>query len=338
MSVRATAPIRICDLGGWTDTWVARHGAVLNIAVRPLVEVTIETFERGRRRSPIVIDAVNYKLRYAPDLDASSWGPQPLLEAALRMIHPPADVDIEVSVKSDAPAGASTGTSAAVLVALLGALDRLADRCQSPAEIARIAHLVETDLLGRQSGVQDQLCAAHGGINFIEITDYPRARVEPLSLARSTLAELNRRLLLIYLGRPHESSSVHERVIADLQQLGPECQQLDDLRRAAREGRDALLGRDLDEFGEAMRENTDAQARLHVDLVHPEARRLIDLAAGHGATGWKVNGAGGDGGSLTILAADDAAAQTAFRRALHDAHPEAAVVPIQLSPSGLRVE
>jgi len=35
--INATAPIRICDIGGWTDTWVARRGQVFNIAVQPLV-------------------------------------------------------------------------------------------------------------------------------------------------------------------------------------------------------------------------------------------------------------------------------------------------------------
>ena len=47
-SVHATAPIRACDLGGWTDTWFAGHGAVLNVAVTPLVEVRIDVHRRTR--------------------------------------------------------------------------------------------------------------------------------------------------------------------------------------------------------------------------------------------------------------------------------------------------
>ena len=31
--INAMAPIRICDLGGWTDTWFAETGAVFNIGV-----------------------------------------------------------------------------------------------------------------------------------------------------------------------------------------------------------------------------------------------------------------------------------------------------------------
>ena len=50
--------------------------------------------------------------------------------------------------------------------------------------------------------------------------------------------------------------------------------------------------------------NTDAQRSLHPELVGVDATRVIEIAAAHRAVGWKVNGAGGDGGSVTILNAD----------------------------------
>ena len=31
--INSVAPMRICDNGGWTDTWFARYGKVFNIAV-----------------------------------------------------------------------------------------------------------------------------------------------------------------------------------------------------------------------------------------------------------------------------------------------------------------
>src|SRR4029453_5159321 len=126
-TITATAPIRICDNGGWTDTWVARRGKGFNIAVRPLATPRIAAFPPATREERVVLDARNYGVRYAPRLDSPDWGPHPLLEASFREIRPQEMADIEVTIRSDAPAGASTGTSAAVLVALLGALDRLVD-------------------------------------------------------------------------------------------------------------------------------------------------------------------------------------------------------------------
>ena len=45
-----------------------------------------------------------------------------------------------------------------------------------------------------------------------------------------------------------------------------------------------------------MIENTEAQERLHPELVSRDAHRVIEIAKEHGALGWKVNGAGGEGG------------------------------------------
>jgi D-glycero-alpha-D-manno-heptose-7-phosphate kinase len=335
--VRATAPIRICDNGGWTDTRVARHGKVFNIAVQPLVCIRIDAFARATRDASIVLNVENYNTRYTLARDARSWGPHPLLEAALRTIPPPDDVDVEITVGSEAPAGASTGTSASVLVALLGALARLANAEWTPYTVAYDAHAVETTRLGGESGIQDQLCATFGGINFIDIIEYPDAVVSQLPIPDNTHHELDERLALVYLGRPHNSSAVHQKVFANLARLGPENAQLVALRAAAEHARDAVLAGDFDALGRAMRDNTDAQAALHSDLVSPEAWGVISIARAYGAIGWKVNGAGGDGGSITLLTDRDPDRKAALLRAVSQEAPAYREVPIALSDEGLRV-
>src|SRR5918912_1033266 len=57
--ITGTAPVRVCDNGGWTDTWFARHGKVFNIAVRPHVEVQVEVRRRGRHEPHVVVNAEN---------------------------------------------------------------------------------------------------------------------------------------------------------------------------------------------------------------------------------------------------------------------------------------
>lgn len=335
--ITATAPIRICDNGGWTDTWAARRGKVFNVAVQPLVTVRIEAFPRGARDAWVILNVENYGIRYAPSLDDEIRGPHPLLEAALQSLPPPRHHDIEVSIRSDAPAGASTGTSAAVVVALLGALDRLSGGKRAPVDIANQAHAVETERLGWQSGVQDQLCAALGGVNFIEINEYPRAVVTRLDLPRATREELERRLVLLYLGRPHSSSTVHETVMRDLERLGPDCAPLNALRAAAERARDATLAGDFEALGHAMRENTSAQAALHAELVQGDARRVIEIARAHGVLGWKVNGAGGAGGSVTLLCGERPDDRQAMIAAVQQEIPPSRIIAIALSADGLRV-
>jgi D-glycero-alpha-D-manno-heptose-7-phosphate kinase len=81
----------------------------------------------------------------------------------------PDDLAIQVSIYSEAPAGASIGTSAAVAVALIGALDCLTPGRLPPHEVAYVAQSIEIEMLQQQCGIQDQFCAAYGGINYIEM-------------------------------------------------------------------------------------------------------------------------------------------------------------------------
>jgi D-glycero-alpha-D-manno-heptose-7-phosphate kinase len=330
--ITSTAPIRVCDNGGWTDTWFARYGKVFNLAVRPHVEVQLEVSRRIGDELQVIVNADN--LGAPPEGEARGGS---LIEAAIERLGVPEEFAIRVSVFSEAPAGASTGTSASVTVALLGALDHLTPGRMSPHEIAYLAHSVETEALGQQSGIQDQLCAAYGGVNYIEIDDYPRASVSRVAASDEVLWELERRLSLIYLGKSHCSSDVHEKVIGELADLGPDCKQLADLRRTAEESRDALAAGDFNALGRAMVGNTEAQGRLHPEIIGRDAARVIEVARKHGACGWKVNGAGGEGGSVAILAGDSSRQARAMLAEIESADPLYRRVAISLSPDGLRV-
>ena len=65
---------------------------------------------------------------------------------------------------------------------------------------------------------------------------------------------------------------------------------------------------DLDDWARVLRASTDTQRLMHADLVGRHHQAAIEGARLRGATGWKVNGAGGRGGSLTALFPDEHAA------------------------------
>ena len=336
MIIKCTAPIRICDLGGWTDTWFAGTGKVLNLAVFPSVEVTVVSRPKKSREPQITIYAENYHDVYNVDTKSKLWTKHPLIEAGFKLFHLPAKLHLDVTIFSEAPAGAATGTSAAVSVAILGALDLIGSRSLTSYELARKAHYIESEMLGFQSGIQDQLCAAYGGISFIEMSRYPEASVSPLQLTDELTWELESRLLLIYLGKPHSSSAVHETVIKRLEHSPKFRACLEPLRQAALEGKEALLRGDLEAFGRAMVENTDAQKQLHPDLIGERALRVIEVAEAFGVSGYKVNGAGGAGGSVTLLLKGGARDKHHLISEIHKAHPDFRNIPVRLAPYGLR--
>jgi D-glycero-alpha-D-manno-heptose-7-phosphate kinase len=325
--IEASAPVRICDIGGWTDTWFGGPGRVLNLAVAPGVRVSIRA---ATGHDPVVLDVENFGDRYTVVPGAPRVARHPLLEAAVDACPPPVGVAVEITVRSDVPAGCGTGTSAAVAVALLGGLAALRHEQRSPRAVAYAAQQLEVEVLNAQSGIQDQLSAAFGGINFLEMETYPEAAVIPLP----TWAELGARLTLVFLGRAHDSSAVHRQVIEDV--AGGGSSVFDRLRDAAVAARDAVVARDLVAFGEAMIANTTAQRSLHPGLVGADATRVFELVAARGALGWKVNGAGGEGGSVTILSATPEI-RVELERSVTAVDDRFRVLPFELSPGGLDV-
>lgn len=310
---------------------------MFNIGVSPYVEVQVEVHPRDDLPDRVVLHAENYGERYSFAPGRPLPDRHPLLEASIAAMEMPDDVSLRINIFSEAPAGCSTGTSASVTVALIAALDHLTPGGITAHEIAATAHRVEVVALGLQSGVQDQLCAAHGGLSFIEVFDYPHARVSRIQIPNTTWWELERRLILVFLGRTHSSSHVHERVIARLKAEGAMSKDLEVLRTMAERARDAVCTGDLNALGACMSDNTEAQANLHPDLVSAEAWRVIGVARQHGVLGWKVNGAGGEGGSLTLLSGPDISAKRQLLGALRAEDPLFQVIPTHLSRTGVRV-
>ena len=336
MTVHSRAPLRINDIGGWTDTWFAAAGRVVNLAIDPAVEVQIKVLPNPSRTSRRVeVHATNFAevFRFDPDHPVSE--PHALLQFTLGAIPIPARYRLVVRIHSPVPPGISTGTSASVAVALLGALNRAAGGGLTPLRIAALAHRVETRKLGLQSGIQDQICAARGGVSDIRMTRYPRSKVLPVPLRAEVRDELNRRLMLVYLGRPHRSSAMHERVIAELESGGRAAHPLERLKDLAGRARAALLAGDLEGYGRAMAENNECQRALFAGLISREADEVIRLARRWKASGWKVNGAGGQGGSLTLLASADDDLRQGLDEEIGNLGRGVRLLPASLSPSGL---
>jgi D-glycero-alpha-D-manno-heptose-7-phosphate kinase len=190
------------------------------------------------------------------------------------------------------------------VVALIAALDALTGPPRDLAALAEAAHAIETVEVGLQSGVQDQIAAAYGGCNLITIDPYPDASTRALDLPPFTWDALTTRLITVYLDAPHRSDALHEKVIEAVG-AASKHDAFASLRAAARDAADALVAGDIDAYGQAMIFNTEAQATLHPSLVSEQARAVIAVAKRAGAIGWKVNGAGGNGGTITIVGPTD---------------------------------
>lgn len=294
-TIRARAPVRFCDLGGWTDTRIVPAGAVLNFCATLYTHVTlqvgafsgisIESYDTDEQEHIRDIRQIEYN----SVLD--------LFKAAVKRCG--IKRGVRILVRSDAPPGSGLGSSAALGVATVGALSHYLRWHLLPYEVARESQALEVEELGLECGVQDQLASAFGGVSFMEVT-YPHARVFPVPLDTATQCELEDRFVLVYTGRSHFSSAMHEKVIAEYH-AGHNVRHFERLVECAVRGKESLLAGDLDAFAETMNENWSEQKALHPDITTPEIEALYEAAFAAGAVGFKANGAGG-GGTVTLLA------------------------------------
>jgi D-glycero-alpha-D-manno-heptose-7-phosphate kinase len=324
--IRTTAPVRVADLGGWTDTWFAGAGRVCSVAMEPGAFVDILLADAA---GPITLIVGSTGERYSFTV-GDQPGRHPLLEAAIAAMPIKSAATIEVG--ADVPPGSGLGTSAAVVVALLSGLAAARGMSLSPDELAAMAHGVETGL-GLQSGVQDQWAAAFGGVNDLTV-DYPNVFRREVAIDAETAGELSRRLMTVYLGTPHDSSQLHEEVITALAMSHP-GNTFRRLREAAEDGARALALGDFSRYGAAIIDNHEAVRQLHPGLIGKQADMVIGLARACGALGWKINGAGGEGGSITLLGPQMPHALSALRQSL-GLLSESRVLDLMYTPHGVR--
>lgn len=337
-TITSHAPVRINDIGGWTDTWFSKQGKVLNTAVDPGVDVEIKVTKNiENKKQRVSVDAKNFGESFLVDPDKPQYDRYPLLQAAICSLRVPEDIKLDIQIDSCIPAGSSTGTSGSVCVALLGAQDQITPQKHETEEIASLAHRVETEKLGWQSGIQDQICAAYGGVCFIDMYSYPQARVSKVKLREKIKNALNRRLCLIYLGSGHRSSLLHEEVIRLLENKGAGFALINKMKELAQEAGHCLMEGDLDLFGKIMKENNECQRSLHPGLISEQADSVIRIAGKHNASGWKVNGAGGEGGSLTILCSDQPDHKNKMLEEINSLGKGIKHIPVSLNFQGLEV-
>lgn len=296
-TIMARAPVRNLDLGGWTDIRLFKSGTVLNFAIKLYTHVCLQTLEDdpGIHLESTDIGETEYireirEIEYGGALD--------LVKAAISRANNGSGM--KITVRSEAPPASGLGSSASLGVALLGALFKLEGKNLLPYYLAREAQSLETEILKLECGVQDQLCAAYGGVSYIEVR-YPEASVMAVPISDAVLCELERRIFVVYTGKSHFSSATHKKVIDAFESGDPKIRKaFDNLGKTAALGMEALLEGNMGKLGEAMNMNWENQKYLHPSITTEEIDELEKVCFRKGTIGFKLNGAGA-GGTAAIL-------------------------------------
>ncbi|HEX6988239.1 MAG TPA: hypothetical protein VF282_02120 [Bacillota bacterium] len=331
MRVVATAPNRIDLAGGTLDLYplylLLDGGLTINAAVSIASRVEARSRDDGR----IVIRSLDTGTALEADGydDLPLHGPLALAARAARYWCPPGGC--ELLTANQAPRGSGLGASSALLVALCAALAALCGEPPVRDRLVRVAADLEAQVIGVPTGRQDYYAALAGGVNALWF-DVAGDRVEPLDTDGSLATDLGRRLVVAYVGEPHDSAEPNWRVLRACVEGRPRTRAaLRAVKEAALGLRAALAaGPDWTEAARWLREEWRWRRRLAKGVSTPRVDAAVATALASGAAAAKVCGAGGGG---CVVALTPPGARRAVLRALKAQGLQ--VLPAQVDTAGL---
>ena len=284
-----STPLRISFFGGGTDypVWYReRGGAVLATTIDKRCYITCRRlppfFEYHSRISYSKIENVRRN-------DAIE---HPSVRACLEFLG--IDDGVEIHHVADLPARAGLGTSSAFTVGLLLGLYALKGQMRDKHSLAADAIHVEQEMLQEAVGAQDQVSAAHGGLNRINFNVDGSIEVNRILAAQDRLKELERHLVLYFTGFSRTASEIAH---AQVQATAQRTKELEAMLELVDEAEAILTspGRPVDEFGRLLHEGWSIKRTLTHKITNSAIDEIYEAGLDAGALGGKLCGAGGGG-------------------------------------------
>lgn len=293
MIIRSRSPNRIEFAGDGTDIpeyFKKNGGIVINATINKYAYVSLHQLpeESGIR---IVIE--NKNSMEFPNLRSIKYeGDFNQTKAILKKNE---IKNKEVFLRSDTLPNSGLGTNAAMGTAILGAIHKLKGQEINKKQIAEESYRISSEELNILGGKQNHFASAIGGINIIELKEN-ETKVMPISINKSTLKEIEKHLVLVYLGK---------RKIYNYTYTNPEKKLktedillLEKLKDLAFETKDALEKGDTGKFGLSMDKTWQIKKILNPNASNHFIDNIYETAKKNGAIGGKMNGSGGGGHML----------------------------------------
>lgn len=214
------------------------------------------------------------------------------------------DRGVEIHHDGDLPARSGMGSSSAFTIGLLHALYALKGHMPTKAQLAKEGIVIEQEILKETVGSQDQVLAAHGGLNHVLFHPSGEITVKPVTVAVGRLNELNRHLMLFYTGIRRNASAVAESYVNGLDDKERQFRTISELTL---EGLSVLCGKSkIALFGELLHEGWQAKRRLSERVSNPDIEEIYTEALAAGALGGEAAGRGWRGVHTFFCAAIEA--------------------------------
>lgn len=315
-------PFRVSFFGGGTDyaPWYREHGgAVLSTTINHYCYIScryLPPFFDYRDR--IVWSQIETINRHE---DIS----HPVVREVLKMFKLEG---LEIHHNGDLPSRAGLGSSSSFTVGILNSLNGLKGKISTKKQLARSAIYVERELLRENVGVQDQIAAAYGGFNKIEIAVDGSFQVTPMTLSQERISELQSCLLMFYTGTSRTASEIAGEQIKSIPK---KTKELRCMQHMVDEAISILSGDgDICEFGFLLNESWQTKRQLNPRISPAFVDEIYAAGMKAGALGGKLLGAGGGGFMLFFVPPEHKASVLSAMKTL-------LLIPLQFENTGSQI-
>lgn len=319
-------PYRLSFFGGGTDynAWFEDNGGVVvAAAIARYCYLTVRRLPPFFEHKSRVVYSVIESVRDHKDIS------HPSVRGCLNYLG--MDEGLEIHHDGDLPARSGIGSSSSFTVGLLHALHGLRGRLIDKQELAEQAIHVEQALLHESVGVQDQIMAAHGGLQVLELGRGAKWQARELLTSDDYLHGLEEHVLMGFSGISR-TADLHAKAKIDNMRQGKTVSELKEIQAIATEAVGLVKRQaDMEVIGRLLDKSWKLKRRLADGLSTGWMDDLYDTALRAGAYGGKLMGAGG-GGFFFFLA------PPSKHQPIKDALRQIKVwVPFKIDSSGSRI-
>jgi len=302
-------PHRISFFGGGTDypDWYLENGGkVIGAAIDKycyLIVRELPPFFKHKHR--IVYSRME-------DVNTFDEIAHPSVREVLKHLNYPKGISIHHD--ADIPARSGMGSSSAFTVGLINAMHGMTGKIISKSDLGTLAIHIEQKVIKENVGSQDQLFAAHGGLNKIDFLRNGETVVTPVIMTHENVSSFESKFMLFFTGLSRNASDIAEEQIGNIKKNRKElthmCGLVDEAYKIATSPRP-----DFSAFGRLLNETWKIKKCLSTKITSRHIDGIYEAALKNGALGGKLLGAGGGGFMLFYAEPED---QPRIKEALKD--------------------
>lgn len=196
--------------------------------------------------------------------------------------------DLDLHIVADLPSYSGLGTSSAFTVGLMNLLKSVRKINISEHQLAKECINFERNTLGETVGFQDQIHAAYGGFNKIEIYK-KNIKVTSLDFNKK---KLEKNLFLVFTGLTRKADDIEKEKI---KRIKINFKYLDKINEISEFAYKLLKKNKIDEVGKLLAETWELKKKLIGGLSNKTIDDLYEKGISAGASGGKLLGAGAGG-------------------------------------------